>query len=94
MGAARTRNPVDVTLGTTEVVISLLKEVGDPVSRTWLLQKLRESGHTTTRARLNRVLSFCLDIGLVIEGSKGVQWTHTTDPRLVRTLTREKMWQV
>lgn len=78
----------DVTLGTTEVVMSLLQEAGDPVSRNWLLQRLKESGHTTSRARLNRALGFCIEFGLAIEGSKGVQWTHTTSPGLLRTLSK------
>ena len=76
----------DITLGTTEVVMSLLQEAGDPVSRNWLLERLKESGHTTSRARLNRALKFCFDLGLAVEGSKGVQWTHTTSQSLLRSL--------
>lgn len=83
------RHP-DVTLGTTEVVMSLLQEAGDPVSRNWLLERLKETGHTTSRARLNRALQFCFELGLAIEGSKGVQWTHTTSPSLLRSLARGK----
>jgi hypothetical protein len=80
----------DITLGTTEVVMSLLQEAGDPVSRNWLLDRLKETGHTTSRARLNRALSFCFGHGLAIEGSKGVQWTHTTSPSLLRSLSKGK----
>jgi hypothetical protein len=90
MTVARHRERVDVTLGTTELVMSLLQEAGDPVSRNWLLERLKETGHTTSRARLNRALAFCLDLGLAIEGSKGVQWTHTTSPSLLRSLSRGK----
>ena len=78
----------DVTLGTTEVVMSLLQEAGDPVSRNWLLARLKESGHTTTRARLNRALEFCFAHGLAVEGSRGIQWTHTTSPNLLRALAK------
>jgi Fe2+ or Zn2+ uptake regulation protein len=88
MAIATTHNRVDVTLGTTEVVMSFLQEAGDPVSRNWLLEKLKESGHTTSRARLNRALTFCFELGLAIEGSKGIQWTHTTSPSLLRTLAK------
>jgi hypothetical protein len=70
--------------------MSLLQEAGDPVSRKWLLQKLKMSGHTTSRARLNRALGFCFDHGLAIEGVKGVQWTHTTSPSLLRALAKRK----
>lgn len=90
MATARTLHRPDVTLGTTEVVMSLLQEAGDPVSRNWLLDRLKESGHTTSRVRLNRVLRFCLDLGLVIERSKGIQWTHTTSPSLVASLAKGK----
>jgi hypothetical protein len=70
--------------------MSLLQEVGDPVSRNWLLEQLKNSGHTTSRARLNRALNFCFEYGLAIEGSKGVQWTHTTSPSLLRALAKGK----
>jgi hypothetical protein len=70
--------------------MSLLQEAGDPVSRNWLLALLKETGHTASRARLNRALSFCFDHGLAIEGSKGVQWTHTTSPSLLRSLSKGK----
>lgn len=68
--------------------MSLLQEAGDPVSRNWLLQRLKESGHTTSRARLNRALAFCLEHGLAVEGSKGVQWSHTTSPSLLRAASK------
>jgi hypothetical protein len=90
MAAAASVHRVDVTLGTTEVVMSLLQGAGEPVSRNYLLEKLKESGHTTTRARLNRALQFCFDLGLAIEGSKGIQWTHTTHPGLLRALADGK----
>ena len=90
MAVSRAPHRPDITLGTTEVVMSLLQEAGDPVSRNWLLQRLKESGHTTSRARLNRALEFCFDHGLAIEGSKGVQWTHTTSPSLLHALAKGK----
>jgi len=68
--------------------MSLLQEAGDPVSRNWLLARLKESGHTTTRARLNRALEFCFTHGLAVEGSRGIQWTHTTSPNLLRALAK------
>jgi hypothetical protein len=68
--------------------MSLLAEAVDPVSRNWLLERLKNSGHTTSRARLNRALDFCFDLGLAVEGSKGVQWTHTTSPSLLRSLAK------
>jgi len=88
MAASRSVPRPDITLGTTEGVMSLLREAGDPVSRNWLLSQLKNSGHTTSRARLNRALNFCFEHGLAIEGSKGVQWTHTTSPSLLRALVK------
>ena len=90
MTASLTTPRIDVTLGTTEIVMSLLAEAGDPVSRNWLLGRLKDSGHTTSRARLNRALAFCIEMGLAVEGSKGVQWTHTTSPSLLRALAKGK----
>lgn len=68
--------------------MSILQEAGDPVSRNWILERLKDSGHTTSRARLNRALNFCFEHGLAIEGSKGVQWTHTTSPSLLHALAK------
>ncbi len=70
--------------------MSLLAEASDPVSRNWLLGRLKDLGHTTSRARLNRALRFCFNLELAVEGSKGVQWTHTTSPSLLRSLTKGK----
>lgn len=70
--------------------MSLLAEASDPVSRNRLLARLKDTGHTTSRARLNRALGFCFNLGLAVEGSKGVQWTHTTSPSLLRSLTKGK----
>lgn len=80
----------DITLGTAEGIISILRKKGVPVSRNWILRQLRISGHTTSRARLNRALNFCFEYGLAVEGSKGVQWTHTTSPSLLRALAKGK----
>ncbi len=68
--------------------MSILQEAGEPVSRNWLLERLKATGHTTTRARLNRALQFCLDHGMAVEGSKGIQWTHTTHAGLLGSVAR------
>lgn len=77
---------VDVTLGTAEAVGRLLERSSVPVSRNWLLDRLSASGRTTTRQRLNRALTFFLDLGLAVEGSKGIQWTHNESPSLQRAV--------
>lgn len=80
----------DTTLGATDVVIALLREAKDPVSRNWLLARLKETGFTASRARLNRALTFCFDHRLAVEGSKGVQWTCTASSSLLRSLSKGK----
>jgi hypothetical protein len=74
----------DVNLATVENIRALLEKAGVPVSRNWLLAQLAKRGHTTTRARLNRALDFFLDLGLAVEGSKGLQWTHSNSSSLKR----------
>ena len=72
----------DVNLSTVELVESLLRRAGVPVSRNWLLDELERSGHSTTRPRLNRALGYFFRLGVAVEGSKGVQWTHSDSESL------------
>ena len=74
----------DINLATVENIQALLQKAGVPVSRNWLLAELSKRGRTTSRPRLNRALNFFLDLGLAVEGSKGIQWTHSTSPSLQR----------
>lgn len=85
MAASRSNLP-DVALSTVERVQRLLEEAEGPVSRNWLLSQLKDSGHTTVRPRLNRALGFFFDLGLAVEGSKGVQWTHADSASLRRAV--------
>ena len=81
----RTRRPSpDVNLHTVETVRALLMQAKIPVSRNWLLERLAARGQATTRQRLNRAIGFFLELGVAIEGSKGVQWTHWESPKLER----------
>ena len=81
-GLLRTRP--DVTLGTADAIRRLLVRAGVPVSRNRLLRQLARIGRSTTRPRLNRVLRFYFELGLAVEGSKGVQWTHSGSASLRR----------
>jgi len=76
----------DVALSTIERVRGLLEASKAPMSRNELLRRLGESGHATTRQRLNRVLSFFIGLGLAVDGSKGVQWTHSDSEDLRRAV--------
>lgn len=84
--ARRVASSVDVNLGTAELIQSLLEAAAIPVSRNWLLERLRQAGHATTRPRLNRALAHYIGLGLAIDGSKGVQWTHNMSPQLIHAL--------
>ncbi|MDE1822226.1 MAG: hypothetical protein KGJ23_12190 [Euryarchaeota archaeon] len=76
----------DVNLSTVELVESLLRRAGVPVSRNWLLDELERRGHSTTRPRLNRALGYFFRLGMAVEGSKGVQWTHADSESLRRAV--------
>lgn len=77
----------DVTLSTVENVRQVLESSPVPISRNKMLELLAQEGHTTTRPRLNRALDFFLELGLAVEGSKGVQWTQSGSPSLKRAKT-------
>ena len=79
-----------MNLGTVELVRELLEEAEGPVSRNWLLAQLKAAGHTTVRPRLNRALAFFFDLGLAVEGSKGIQWTHNPSESLRRAVVAGK----
>jgi hypothetical protein len=85
-GVRRVELTIDVNLSTAEHVQSLLERASVPVSRNWLLDQLKRAGHATTRPRLNRALRHYFRLGLAIEGSKGVQWTHNMSPQLLYAL--------
>ena len=87
---ADSRRSVDVNLSTAETVRSILEEAGVPVSRNWILARLQERGKSTTRPRLNRVLGHFFSLGVAVEGSKGVQWTHNASPQLLRVIAEGK----
>lgn len=78
---------VDVNLSTVEAVQAILEKSPGPVSRNWILEQLKKGGRTTVRQRLNRVLRFFFGLGLAIEGSKGIQWTHSGSASLQRALS-------
>lgn len=80
------RRSVDVNLGTAKVVRKILEAVGHPVSRNWLLEQLARRGNSTTRQRLNVILNFYAELGVLVDGSKGVQWTYNDSASLRRAV--------
>lgn len=82
MPALSKRPAVDVNATTVLAVARLLKKAEEPVSRNWIRRQLSDAGHGTTPQRLNRAIDVLLQLGIVVEGSKGVQWTFNPDPRV------------
>ena len=67
----------DVRLTTAVRVQQILEAETVPLTRKPLMAQLAAGGHRTTEPRLDRALGFFFDLGLAVEGSKGVQWTHS-----------------
>lgn len=90
MGSGRDRDRKDAAdrpdgmLSTAERVRALLEGAETPVRRDWLLERLAEHGHPTTRQRLDRALEHFFDLELAVEGSEGIEWTHSTSESLQR----------
>ncbi len=76
------RPRVDVQVATLERVEAILREAPAPVSRYYIHKKLSEAGSGTTPARLNRALGYLEQHAMIVEGSKGVQWTQSNSPDL------------
>ncbi|MHB1261058.1 MAG: hypothetical protein ACYC2H_05010 [Thermoplasmatota archaeon] len=72
----------DVLLGTVERVEEILQNAQGPVSKNYLHQQLVARQAGTTPARLNRVLQYLNSHRMIVEGSKGIQWTHNTSASL------------
>lgn len=79
---------VDVNLATVEAVESILDEVGIPVSRYFIRERLAAAGRSTTPARLNRILDYLFRHKMAYEGSKGIQWTFNTSENLQKAIAK------
>lgn len=77
---------VDVQVTTLERVEAVLREAGEPVSRSYLHERLRKLHAGTTPARLNRALRYLYDHRMIVEGSKGIQWTFSGNQKLRRAV--------
>lgn len=75
---------IDVQVTTLERVEAILRDASGPVSRNYIHERLREQHAGTTPARLNRALQYLYDHRMIVEGSKGIQWTFSGNPRLRR----------
>lgn len=84
--AKRGANP---TLETLEYIRGILKRAPAPISRNEILRILSQAGHGTTRQALNAAIGFLADDGSLVEGSKGLQWVHQAEGRILETIRRK-----
>ncbi|MEK6975786.1 MAG: hypothetical protein AABY18_05540 [Candidatus Thermoplasmatota archaeon] len=75
---------LDVNLGTVRNVEAVLREASVPVSRYYILQRLKERGASTNHPRLELALAYLIEKQFVFEGSKGLQWVHSGSKSLAR----------
>lgn len=81
---ARASRPVTVTDATLGHVEDVLKAAPGPVNRAYILRQLKAMGASTNPPRLNRALAFFAQHDMLVEGSKGIQWTHSLSKSLQR----------
>ncbi len=77
---------VDVNVGTLRNVEEVLRGASVPVSRYFILEKLRNEGCSTNQPRLNVALAYLFDHELAIEGEKGIQWVHSGSASLRKAI--------
>ncbi len=81
---------LDVNLQTVRNVEAVLRTASVPVTRYYILQKLKEKGTSTNGPRLELALEYLSDHHMIFEGSRGVQWTAADTDKLRRALALSK----
>lgn len=74
----------DVNLGTVELVEGLLRKAGVPVKPELDPRAARAKGPLHHSSTLEPRPQYFFHLGVAVEGSKGVQWTHTDSESLRR----------
>ena len=77
---------VDVNVGTLRNVEEVLRAASVPVTRYYVLARLRERGRATNQPRLDVALQYLFDHELAAEGERGIQWTHSGSSSLRRAV--------
>lgn len=75
---------LDVNVGTLRNVEEVLKAASVPVSRYFILQRLKEAGRATNQPRLNVAIDYLVEHDLAMEGERGIQWTRNDSASLGR----------
>lgn len=84
------RKGANPTLMTIELIRGALRQMHAPVSRNRLLELLSAWGHGTSRQSLNAALGLLMGDGLVMEGSKGLQWVPEAEGNIRDTILRKR----
>jgi hypothetical protein len=84
------RKGANPTLMTIELIRGALRQASGPMSRNRLLESLSEWGHGTSRQALNAALRFLMADGVVIEGSKGLQYLSEAQGLMLETILRKR----
>ncbi|HLF16825.1 MAG TPA: hypothetical protein VI796_05275 [Candidatus Thermoplasmatota archaeon] len=78
------------TLETQEYIRAVLEGAHRPVSRNEILRLLSSWGHGTSRPSLNAVVGYLARDGMVVEGSKGLQWAPQAEGSILETIRRKR----
>jgi hypothetical protein len=68
--------PAGIPPGMVRAVVAILEHSPTPVRRRKLLEELERRGHRLSLAGLNRVLQYCSESGLTVEGPEGARLRH------------------
>lgn len=82
--------PAHVTLPTADAVRVVLQEAGRPLSRGQILRELASRHRSMNRPKLNRVIRYWEQLGLLVVGSQGVQWTGMPSAAVLDRLARAR----
>lgn len=82
--------PADVTLPTADAVRAVLQEAGRPLSKGQILRELAARHRSMNRPKLNRVIRYWEQLGLLVVGSEGVQWTGVPSAAILERLARAR----
>ena len=80
----------DVTLSTADAVRVVLVEAGRPLSKGAILRELAARHRSMNRPKLNRVLRYWEQLGLLVVGSEGVQWSGVPSAEVLDRLARAR----
>lgn len=82
--------PADVTVATADGVRAVLQGAGRPLSKGRILRELAARHRSMNRPKLNRVIRYWEQLGLLVVGSEGVEWTGVPSAAVLDRLARAR----